>query len=120
MSRGGPAGLISSELLEQARLYGRNVLPQAKTGSLWRFFLSALSSPLVFVLFAAAIISGAVGDWLEVYIILAAVAINTTVGVYQEYKADRALAKLTYPSSEEDNYSPENDSEEEYSIGNKK
>ncbi len=90
-----PGGLTSGELAEHRRLYGRNVLPQAKSGGLWRFFLSALSSPLVFVLFAAAIISGAVGDWLEVYIIMAAVVINTIVGVYQEYKADRALLRLT-------------------------
>lgn len=92
-SRSG--GLTADEVSAHRRLYGENSLPRQGALPFWRILLAQIASPLVFVLFAAAAISWFIGDILEAYVVLAAVLINTVVGFWQEYKADRALQKLT-------------------------
>ena len=49
---------------------------------------------MIVVLLGAAVLTIAVGDGKDTLVILAVVVLNTTLGVYQERKAARAVAEL--------------------------
>ncbi len=57
---------------------------------LWRQF----ANPLVYLLFAAAIIANLIGSRTDATVILVILALNVVIGFLQEYKADRALKIL--------------------------
>lgn len=89
-----PGGLTTEEVMARRAIHGENKLPSSPVSPGWRLFLSQLTSPLVLILFLAAGVSAYAGDALDVGIILAAIFINAIVGFWQEYKADRAIARL--------------------------
>lgn len=91
-SRSG--GLTRTEIRERRSVHGTNELPRRAMSPVWRILLSQLASPLILILFIAAAISLFSGDTLDVWIIFAAIGINAAVGFWQEFKADRALARL--------------------------
>ena len=92
-SRSG--GLTSAEVMRQRQLFGSNELTHDEAPPFWKIFLSQVTSPLVYVLLGAAAVSWVAGEGLEVIVILAAIGLNAAVGFWQEYKADRALLRLT-------------------------
>ena len=57
---------------------------------LWR----QVANPLVYLLFAAAIIANLIGHTTDALVITVILAINVIIGFLQEYKADRALKML--------------------------
>jgi len=74
--------------------FGYNTLPEAKKLSSLTLFLQQFKNPLIYILFAALIISSATGHFVDALIILSVVLISSVVGFLQEYKADQALAAL--------------------------
>lgn len=87
-------GLSTEEAKEKQREYGANKLPDKESYPWFKIIFEQVKSPLVYILFIAAIISFFVGEPIDVIVILAAVVINTVVGFWQEYKADQTLKKL--------------------------
>ena len=57
--------------------------------------LLQLRDPLVLVLLAAAVLTVATGDWTDAAVITLVIVVNTSVGVAQEVKADRAITALS-------------------------
>ncbi|MDP6446790.1 MAG: metal-transporting ATPase, partial [Pirellulaceae bacterium] len=49
---------------------------------------------MIWILIAAALISGALGEWADTLAILAIVLLNGCLGFYQEARAERSLAAL--------------------------
>jgi P-type Ca2+ transporter type 2C len=89
-----PSGLTPSEADLRLKKYGQNKLPE-KNGHSWKLLLlSQVKSPLVYVLFGAALLSFFVGETVDVVVILFVVLLNTFVGFWQEYKADRSIQQL--------------------------
>jgi len=88
-------GLSSSQAAARLAADGANVLPARHRVGLWRRVLLQLRDPLVLVLLAAAVLTVATGDWADAAIIALVVVVNTTVGVAQEVKADRAITALS-------------------------
>ena len=88
-------GLSSSQAEARLAADGANVLPARHRVELWRRVLLQLRDPLVLVLLAAAVLTVATGDWADAAIIALVVVVNTTVGVAQEVKADRAITALS-------------------------
>jgi P-type Ca2+ transporter type 2C len=88
-------GLSSSQAAARLAADGANVLPARHRVELWRRVLLQLRDPLVLVLLAAAVLTVATGDWADAAIIALVVVVNTTVGVAQEVKADRAITALS-------------------------
>src|SRR5690606_3918891 len=60
---------------------------------LW-MFLAQFNSAVIWLLILAALVSGALGEWIDTAAILAIVVLNGVLGFLQEDKSQRALAAL--------------------------
>jgi Ca2+-transporting ATPase len=88
-------GLSEKEALARLKKFGFNQVSEKKQWTAPRIFLSQISSPLMLVLIAAAGATGIfIGDWADSSLILLAVGVSTTLGFFQEFKAEKALFKL--------------------------
>ena len=100
-------GLTSNEASLRFAKNGPNTLGEEKKVPLWKRFLQQFADAMVIILIAAAALSaymayksgGGFEDWIDVIVILAIVILNAVLGVYQEGKADQALAALKKMSS---------------------
>ena len=90
-----PVGLSTAEAARRLAADGRNVLPEQHRTGLARRVLLQLRDPLILVLLVAAALTIATGDWTDATVIIAVIVINTSVGVAQEVKADRAITALS-------------------------
>lgn len=79
--------------------YGLNQLIEPTETSIWRRVFSQFNQLVVWILIAAAIIAGVIGDWVDTLAILTIVVVNGIIGFFQEEKAGRALAALRAMSS---------------------
>lgn len=84
--------------LEEAQLrlqqYGLNTLPKLKQASIFRVFFHQFSSPLIYVLLAAAALSILIQEWSDAGFIFAVLLINAIIGTAQEFSAQQAAAAL--------------------------
>jgi P-type Ca2+ transporter type 2C len=92
----GLASHVAAERLEQ---HGRNELAHAPAEPWWRRLVRQFSDLLIWILIAAAVISGVLGEWIDAIAILAIVAVNGVLGFVQEGRAEQALAALRKLSS---------------------
>ncbi len=87
-------GLSSSEATQRLKESGRNTLPQEKPYSKIRLFLRQFNSPLMYILLTTVFISFSLKHYSDSIFIIVVLLINTTVGFYQENKANQSLAAL--------------------------
>lgn len=59
-----------------------------------RILLNQFSSPLIFILIGASVLTAILREWVDTAVILLAVFVNTGLGYYQEYRAEDTLQKL--------------------------
>lgn len=72
-----------------------NSLPQMKGRNIWAMVFEQLKSTLIIVLIVAALLSAFLEkSYLDAFIILGIVVINTVIGVLQEYKTEQTLEHL--------------------------
>ncbi len=96
------SGLKTQEAQAKLTKYGHNKLKAKPPKSLLKIFVAQLRDTLIYVLFGAALITLAVGEWVDTIIILVVVLLNAAIGVIQESKAEKALEaleKMTTPHS---------------------
>ncbi len=89
-----PVGLTSDEAARRLERHGANDLPLRATRSVWSRILGQLRDPMMILLMAAATVTVAVGDVTDTVVIGLVVVLNSTIGVVQEVRADRAIAEL--------------------------
>lgn len=87
-------GLDAREAQTRRTLYGANRLDEGRKRPLFMKVIDQIKNPMILVLIAAAIISGAFGEWVDMLIIFSVVALNTVMGIVQEGKADAAIEAL--------------------------
>ncbi|MCR5623626.1 MAG: cation-translocating P-type ATPase [Lachnospiraceae bacterium] len=94
-----PNGLTEDEAKERIVKYGENKLKEKEKESLIHKFLMEICEPMTIVLIIAAVISAITAafsheGFADVFIILTVVIVNAILGVYQESKAESAIAAL--------------------------
>jgi Ca2+-transporting ATPase len=87
-------GLRVDEAKKRLTEHGTNVIPPEKPIGNIQLFLRQLKSSFVYILIIASGISFSLGDFLDAWVILAAVLLNIIVGFFQEHRAQRALEGL--------------------------
>ena len=94
-------GLTTAEVQLRLRQHGRNVLPESRPVRVWRRLIEQFRSPLIYILlFALGIdltiwfVEGHSGWPVESFAIALILLLNAGLGVYQESKAESALARL--------------------------
>jgi len=87
-------GLSGSEARTRLEKYGPNRLKEKGPKKPFLVFLDQFKDFIIWVLIAAAIISGFLGEWIDTAAILAIVLLNSVLGFTQELRAEKSLAAL--------------------------
>ncbi len=87
-------GLNTSEAKIRLAHYGPNELQEQGNKKIWRMLWEQLTQMMVVILIVAALISLFLGKKTEASAILAIVTLFATLGMLQEYRAERAMATL--------------------------
>jgi Ca2+-transporting ATPase len=92
-------GLSAAEARRRLEEYGPNAFEEKKPKTLLQMFLAQLRDPMIYILMAAVVISAALGEFSDAFIIVAVILLNAIVGVVQESKAEKSLEALKQLSS---------------------
>ena len=85
------SGLTTESVTRRQEEFGKNVLPEKeKTPEIVKF-LRQFNDVLVYVLLAAAVVTGFLGEYIDTIVIVLVVTIIGVVGYLQENKAEEAL-----------------------------
>ena len=87
-------GLSSKEAEKRLDECGENKIKDEGDIHPVLIFLSQFNNALIYILIAAAVISGFFDKWVDVYVILAVILLNAVMGFVQEYKAEKAIESL--------------------------
>ncbi len=88
------SGLDDATIERRRAHFGPNELEESSTTSPLRLIWGQISSVMVLILIGAALLSLALGKYLEAGAIGAIVVLFTALGFYQEYRAEQAIAAL--------------------------
>ncbi|WP_341212730.1 HAD-IC family P-type ATPase [uncultured Limimaricola sp.] len=89
-----PSGLSAQEAKARQVRYGPNRLPEPPRRSLLARLKSQFANLLIQVLVAAGLVTALMGHWADSGVILAVVVINAAIGLWQEGRAENALAAV--------------------------
>jgi magnesium-transporting ATPase (P-type) len=87
-------GLSSEEASKRLGQYGINVLPIKEPPTIWEILLHQILNPLIFILIAAAGASLAIGEMADAIFIFIVIVLNSGMGAYQEYSAEKSAHGL--------------------------
>lgn len=87
-------GLTTKEAEKRQKTYGLNEISHKKKTSPIVIFLSQFNDFIVWVLIAATLISGLMGDVADAITILIIVVVNAIMGFVQEYRTEKSLEAL--------------------------
>ena len=88
------SGLSTKEAERRIEQFGLNELQHKEKTSVMKIFLSQFNDFIVWVLIAATIISGIIGDKADALTILIIVIINAILGFVQEFRTEKSLEAL--------------------------
>jgi P-type Ca2+ transporter type 2C len=87
-------GLSDEEVKIRLEKYGANRLLAKKKKSLLQLLLAQLQDWLIYILFAAVVITLFLGEYVDAVIIILVICTNAVLGVIQEVKAEKAIEAL--------------------------
>ncbi|MEK7586440.1 MAG: HAD-IC family P-type ATPase [Patescibacteria group bacterium] len=88
-------GLNHSQVEAHRRRYGANIIESGKQRNHFLLLLDQIKSPLVLVLLLAGVVTFALGEYANFFVIFAVVIANTAVGFTQEEKSARIFKDLS-------------------------
>jgi len=100
--RSHSSGLSANEAIQRLAANGRNELTDTPGVSAWQILLGQFESLVIWILIAAGVVAGVLGERVDAAAIFAIVLLNAVVGFYQEFNAERsidALRKLAAPQA---------------------
>jgi Ca2+-transporting ATPase len=95
-------GLSDKEAEVRTETYGANKLKAKKKKNIFLLFIAQLRDWLIYILFAAVIITLFLGQYTDAIIIILVITINAVLGVVQQVKAGKAieaLQKMAFPKA---------------------
>ncbi len=87
-------GLSVHVAKERLSRHGRNQITQKNSRPVWRVLLHQFQSPLSLILIGAVIVSFVQGEVTDAVTVAAVIVLNTLIGFFQEYRAERTIDKL--------------------------
>lgn len=88
------SGLTDEQVKEFREKYGSNELKAKEKKSIFKMIFEQVNDVLIYILLAAALISGFMGEISDAIIIFLVIVLNSVIGVIQESKAEKALEAL--------------------------
>ncbi|HWQ44556.1 MAG TPA: calcium-transporting P-type ATPase, PMR1-type [Methanosarcina barkeri] len=95
------AGLSSEEAENRLEKYGKNELKEEEKTSVVKLFLSQFKSFLIVILVVAALVSAALGELIDAFVIMFTVFLAGVLGFVQEYRAEESIKLLKSLTSPE-------------------
>jgi Ca2+-transporting ATPase len=95
-------GLTDKEVKERLLQYGPNKLAEEEKINRLKILLHQFTSPLIYILLIAAIVTFLLKEYIDTGVIMAVVILNAIIGYFQEFKAEegvRALKKMIVPKA---------------------
>ncbi|MBI5700487.1 cation-translocating P-type ATPase [Candidatus Saganbacteria bacterium] len=95
-------GLADVEAKKRLLEFGPNELEEKEQINPFAIFIRQFSDFIIWVLVAAAAVSGILNEWVDAIAIIVIVVLNAFLGFFQEYRAEKSLAalkKLSSPTS---------------------
>src|SRR4030042_3708062 len=93
-------GLSENEVKKRFEQYGPNKLPEGEGVSRLKIILHQFTSPLIYILLVAGIVTAFLGEYIDTGVIAAVLILNAIIGYFQEFKAEtsvRALKSMMVP-----------------------
>ncbi len=90
----GKDGISDSESEKRIEKFGRNQLKEQKKRSLLKIIISQINNPVVYLLTAAAVVAFIFGDTAEGIAIVVVILINTIIGFWMEFQAQKSMDAL--------------------------
>jgi Ca2+-transporting ATPase len=87
-------GLTEEEAARRLAEYGPNKLAEAEAISRLTILLHQFTSPLIYILLIAAVVTLALGEYIDTGVIMAVVLLNAIIGYFQEFKAEESVRAL--------------------------
>ena len=87
-------GLSETEAMARFEQYGPNRLKSVKETSAWKILLHQFTSPLIYILLIAMVVTLAIQHWTDAIVIGAVIVINAVIGFVQENRAENAIQAL--------------------------
>ncbi len=87
-------GLTDEQAIARLQQYGPNQLKEKPGRGPFRIFLDQFKDFIVWILVAASVVSGVLGEWIDSCAIVAIVILNAVLGFIQEFRAEKSLAAL--------------------------
>lgn len=87
-------GLNSIQVSNLREIHGYNETPETHKIAWWRRLLNQFKSLLIIILFIAALISLITAHYVDMYIIVSVILINSLIGFFQEMRAERSMLAL--------------------------
>lgn len=88
------SGLSAEQVQQRLQQFGPNRLPQRGGNGAFKRLLLQFHNLLIYVLLLSALVTLALGEWLDSAVIVAVVVINALVGFIQEGKAEQAMRAI--------------------------
>jgi magnesium-transporting ATPase (P-type) len=90
------SGLARDEAAARLSRYGPNQLEEIRPVSSWAILLHQFTSPLIYILLIAAIVTLALHEYADTIVIALVLALNALIGFTQERKAERSVRALMH------------------------
>jgi len=95
-------GLSEAQAKKHLETYGPNTIAEKKETNRLRIFIRQFTSPLIYILLIAALVTFLLQSYTDTGVILTVVVFNAIIGFIQEFKAEesmRALKRLMVPKA---------------------
>jgi Ca2+-transporting ATPase len=93
-------GLSEERAQKLLETHGPNKLPEGKGVSRLKVLIHQFTSPLIYILLVAAVVTAILGEYIDTGVIVGVLILNAVIGYLQEYKAEtsvRALKNMVVP-----------------------